>query len=447
MHVHILGIAGKLMSGVALMAKQQGFKVTGSDANCSSPMAQQLREANITMFEGYAPEHLDDKPDLVIVGNVMSRGNPAVEAMLNRKIPFVSAPEWLARYIFPEKWVIAVAGTHGKTTTSSMVAWILEKAGLNPGFLIGGNPNNFSCSSRLTDSPFFVIEADEYDSAFFDKRPKFVHYHPRTLIMNNLEFDHADIYDDLESIKKQFHYLVRTVPGEGLIISPSHDANLQDVLTRGLWSRNTIFGDQGEWSYKLMTSDASHFEVLHGGEVVGEVNWTLIGEHNAQNALAAIIAAQHVGVTPQVASEALHEFTSVERRMQPIGELNGAQVFDDFAHHPTAVKTTLDGVRQYVGEGRRIVVVLEFGSYTMRSGDNSDAFPTSLTKADHVFLLSRNCDWDVNGVANNIAVPNEVHADLDQLATSLNEKVQPDDVVIIMTNQDSLAISQAIGVS
>lgn len=445
MHIHILGIAGKLMSGIALMAKHKGYTVTGSDANLNSPMATQLKAENIKMYEGYSPEHIDDNPDLVIVGNVMSRGNPLIEALLNKKIPFVSAPEWLARYVFHDKWVLAVSGTHGKTTTTSMVAWILEFAGLNPGFLVGGNPNNFSVSSRLTDSKFFVIEADEYDSAFFDKRPKFVHYHPKTLIINNLEFDHADIYDDLEAIQKQFHYLVRTVPSEGLIITPKNDANVDNVLQRGLWTPNESVGDNGDWEYELLSNDASHFNVIFKGNIVGEVNWSMIGEHNLMNALTAIAAAHHAGVSIEKAANALCEFKGVERRMQPLGELNGAKVFDDFAHHPTAVKTTLHGLRNNLGHNARIVVILEFGSYTMKAGSNSAMFPDSLTEANQVYLLSRNCNWDVSGLANKITVPNEVHSDLDTMAQSLNKNLNTGDFVVIMTNQDSVAISKAIG--
>lgn len=445
MKIHILGIAGKLMSGLAMMAQQLGMTVSGSDANLNSPMAKQLKDHNITLFEGYLPEHLDHQPDCVIVGNVMSRGNPLVEALLNRNIPFVSAPEWLAKVALKDKWVIAVSGTHGKTTTTSMVAWILEHAGLHPGFLIGGQPNNFDVTSRLTDSPFFVIEADEYDSAFFDKRPKFIHYHPRTLIINNLEFDHADIYRDLDAIQQQFHYLVRTVPGEGMIIAPASDAPVQAMLDRGCWSGLQRFGATGDWAYRPMSTDFSTFEVMHEGKPVGVIRWSLLGQHNANNALAAVAAAHHVGVHPGEAIAALCAFAGVERRMQPLGELNGARVFDDFAHHPTAVKTTLTGLRENVGGKARIVVILEFGSYTMKSGVHQDQFVQALDDADYVYLYSNNCTWDINALANKLSVGHEVFSGLTELPGKLAEQLSPGDNLVIMTNQDSLAISRAIG--
>lgn len=445
MKLHILGIAGKLMSGIALMAKQMGHTVSGSDANLESPMARQLKAQDITLFEGYEPSHLDVKPDMVIVGNVMSRGNPLIEALLNTKIPYCSAPEWLAREVFQDKWVLAVSGTHGKTTTASMVAWILEHAGYNPGFLIGGNPVNFEVSSRLSGSSFFVIEADEYDSAFFDKRPKFIHYHPNTLVINNLEFDHADIYQDLAAIQKQFHYLVRTVPGLGSVIVPSDDGHVSAVLERGLWTPTQSFGPAGDWGFEAVESDYSHFKVIHQGELVGGLTWALMGEHNARNALAALAACYHVGVRPTDGIAALEQFQGVERRMQKIGELNGAVVFDDFAHHPSAVKTTLDGMRHRFGDDAKIYVILEFGSYTMRHGVHGNDFSDSLSDADYVYLLSENVDFNINDMEGKLNVQHEFCSELPQISKSLKNKLNKGDYLVIMSNQDSMAITQAIG--
>lgn len=447
MQIHILGIAGKLMGGIALMAQQLGHEVSGSDANIASPMAKQLLAANIPLYEGYEPEHLSDRVDLVIVGNTLSRGNALVEFVLNSNIPYTSGPNWLAEEVFSDKWVIAVSGTHGKTTTTSMVAWVLEQAGLNPGFLIGGTPINFSESSRLTDSPFFVIEADEYDSAFFDKRPKFMHYHPRTLIINNLEFDHADIYDDLAAIQKQFHFLVRTIPSEGLIIIPEKDPAVKQVIDMGSWTPLHTIGQNGDLSYELINKDASALAVVREGKTLGELSWSQIGEHNAKNALAAIAACEHVGVKVEHAVKALSEFTGVERRMQPLGELNGAHVFDDFAHHPTAIKTTLDGLRKSVGGEANIIVILEFGSFSMRNGAYQEQFPHSFEDANQVFLLSQNCQWDVEALAKKITTPNEVHEHVDTMVSALQQAIMPGDYLVIMTNQNSGAISQALGIS
>lgn len=447
MHIHILGIGGKLMSGIAVMAHQLGHTVTGNDGNIHSPMIAQLHLLDIAVSEGYDPQHLEPKPDLVIVGNVMSRGNPLIEAMLNRGIAYCSAPEWLAREVLHHKWVIAISGTHGKTTTASMIAWILQHAGFEPSYIIGGQPNNFEQSSRLNlKSPFFVIEADEYDSAFFDKRPKFIHYHPNTLVMNNLEFDHADIYDSLAEIQKQFHYLLRTVPGEGLVICPSADHNLAEVLERGVWTPVQQFGESGDWTLDVLAEDYSSFAIQFRGKKVGEIRWRLLGQHNAMNALAAVAAAHHAGMLPEQAVHALCEFAGVERRLQPLGELFGAKVYDDFAHHPTAIKTTLSGLRSNIGKDHRIIVILEFGSSTMRSGEMREQFSDSLRDADYVFLLHQNCKWDVAEVTGTLNIGHEVFEHLDGLQTHVQQQIQPGDRVVIMTNQDSRAISQAIGV-
>ncbi|MCK5334894.1 MAG: UDP-N-acetylmuramate:L-alanyl-gamma-D-glutamyl-meso-diaminopimelate ligase, partial [Gammaproteobacteria bacterium] len=355
MHIHILGICGTFMGGIAVLARQAGHKVSGSDMNVYPPMSTQLEEQGIDLIQGYEPEQLQqggdrDEPDQVVVGNAMSRGKPVVEYVLNRNLSYTSGPQWLYENVLKDRWVLAVAGTHGKTTTASMLAWILEYAGLKPGFLIGGIPANFGLSARLGDAPFFVVEADEYDTAFFDKRSKFVHYHARTLIMNNLEFDHADIFENLDAIKKQFHHLVRTVPGEGLIISNGDEANLDQVLEKGCWTKVEKFSaaEPNGWSVRLLDEAGKQFEVLLHGETQGVVSWSMIGAHNRSNALAAIAAARHAGVPVDVAVEALAEFKGVKRRQEIIGEVNGVTVYDDFAHHPTAIEETLQGLRQRV---------------------------------------------------------------------------------------------------
>ncbi len=366
MHIHILGICGTFMGSLALLARELGHRVTGSDANVYPPMSTQLEQAGIELLEGYHPEHLEPAPDLVVVGNALSRGNLEVEALLDRGLPYTSGPEWLREQVLPGKWVLAVSGTHGKTTTASMLAWILEYAGMAPGFLIGGVTQNFPHSARLGETPFFVVEADEYDSAFFDKRSKFVHYRPRTLIINNLEYDHADIFPDLAAIQRQFHHLVRTVPGSGLIISPAGERAIEDTLTQGCWSpRQTLGGDDGEWQVRLINTDGSCFEVLHEGEPLATVNWSQSGQHNVMNGLAALIAARHVGVTPEVGARALGEFAGVKRRLELLADVHGIKVYDDFAHHPTAIKTTLAGLRAKVGDDK-IIALIEPRSNIMR---------------------------------------------------------------------------------
>ena len=370
MHVHILGIGGTFMGGVAAIARAAGFRVTGSDRNMYPPMSTQLEALGIEVTEGFAASQLTPVPDIVVVGNVMTRGQPVIEELLERGLPYLSGPEWLAREVLKDRWVLAVAGTHGKTTTASLLAWILEHAGLEPGFLIGGVPANFGLSARLGAAPFFVIEADEYDTAFFDKRAKFVHYRPRTVILNNLEYDHADIYPDLASIQRQFHHLVRIVPGGGRIVWNAADANLKDTLAMGCWTPLEGFARAAR-AEALWTgvghADYSRFEVFEGGQARGSVEWPLIGAHNMENALAAIAAARHAGVAVPQAIAALQDFQGIARRMQLRGEAHGVRVYDDFAHHPTAIATTLDGLRRRVGEAR-IVAVLEPRSQTMRPG-------------------------------------------------------------------------------
>jgi len=413
MHVHILGICGTFMGGIAAIAKAAGHRVTGSDKNVYPPMSTQLEALGIELISGFDASQLSPKPDVVVVGNVMTRGAPVIEALLENNIPYTSGPEWLAREVLRDVHVLGVAGTHGKTTTSSMLAWILEYAGLNPGFLIGGVPGNFSVSARLGGRKYFVIEADEYDTAFFDKRAKFVHYRSRTLILNNLEFDHADIYENLAAIQKQFHHLVRTVPGSGCILWNAGDGNLKATLAMGAWTPLEGFarepGADAAWSLDVEEGgDYSKFVVLEGGKPEGTVKWSLLGAHNAENALAAIGAARRAGVSVVQSIAALAEFKGVKRRMELRGEVRGISVYDDFAHHPTAIASTIDGLRRKVG-GKRIVAVLEPRSATMRMGVHRDTLAPSLAAADSVWIfappdlgcLARSVDELVSGLAEN----------------------------------------------
>ncbi|SJI89254.1 UDP-N-acetylmuramate:L-alanyl-gamma-D-glutamyl-meso-diaminopimelate ligase [Shigella sonnei] len=398
MRIHILGICGTFMGGLAMLARQLGHEVTGSDANVYPPMSTLLEKQGIELIQGYDASQLEPQPDLVIIGNAMTRGNPCVEAVLEKNIPYMSGPQWLHDFVLRDRWVLAVAGTHGKTTTAGMATWILEQCGYKPGFVIGGVPGNFEVSARLGESDFFVIEADEYDCAFFDKRSKFVHYCPRTLILNNLEFDHADIFDDLKAIQKQFHHLVRIVPGQGRIIWPENDINLKQTMAMGCWSEQELVGEQGHWQAKKLTTDASEWEVLLDGEKVGEVKWSLVGEHNMHNGLMAIAAARHVGVASADAANALGSFINARRRLELRGEANGVTVYDDFAHHPTAILATLAALRGKVGGTARIIAVLEPRSNTMKMGICKDDLAPSLGRADEVFLLQpAHIPWQVAG--------------------------------------------------
>lgn len=435
MRIHILGVCGTFMGGLALLARQLGHEVTGSDANVYPPMSTLLQQQGITLLEGYDPAHLDPQPDLVIIGNAMARGNPCVEAILERNIPYVSGPQWLHDEVLRHRWVIAVAGTHGKTTTAGMVNWILEACGYQPGFVIGGVPGNFEVSARLGDSPFFVIEADEYDCAFFDKRSKFVHYCPRTLILNNLEFDHADIFDDLRAIQKQFHHLVRLVPGKGRIISPANDANLKQVLAMGCWSEQEQSGEGAAWHAQKLSPDASHFVVTLDGERVGEVQWSLVGEHNMHNGLMAIAAARHVGVPPAEACRALASFINARRRLELRGEAYGVTVYDDFAHHPTAILATLAALRGKVGGTARILVVLEPRSNTMKMGVCKNELAPALGRADEVYLYQpQHIPWQVVEVAEACVQPAHWSADLDTLVDMIVKNAQPGDHILVMSN-------------
>jgi UDP-N-acetylmuramate: L-alanyl-gamma-D-glutamyl-meso-diaminopimelate ligase len=426
-HIHILGICGTFMGGVAALAKQAGYRVTGCDANVYPPMSTQLEAQGIELIQGFGVEQLDLQPDVFVIGNVVSRGNALMEEILNRNLPYISGPQWLAETVLRDKWVLAVAGTHGKTTTSAMLAWILEYAGLNPCFLIGGVPENFGISARLTDSPFFVIEADEYDTAFFDKRSKFVHYHPRTAVLNNLEFDHADIFADLAAIETQFHHLVRTVPHAGLIVSNARATALDTVLQRGCWTPVEGFGNAAGWDI-----DAQNVVRL-AGVVQGELHWDLLGEHNRQNALAALAAARHVGVPVAHGLAALAAFKNVKRRMEVRGVVGGITVYDDFAHHPTAIATTLAGLRQKVGNAR-ILAVLEPRSNTMKLGVMKAALPASLQAADQVFCYAGGLGWDAAGALAPLGDKAHVETDLSQLIEKITQFAQSGDHILVMSN-------------
>lgn len=435
MRLHILGVCGTFMSGIALLAKQSGHEVTGSDANVYPPMSTQLEEQGIQLNEGYDVSHLNPQLDCVIVGNIIRRGNPIIEHVLANQIPYVSGPQWLFENIIKDRWVLGVAGTHGKTTTTSLLAWIMEEAGLQPGFLIGGIPENFGVSARLGKSPFFVIEADEYDSAFFDKRSKFIHYHPKTLILNNLEYDHADIFPDLPAIKQQFHYLMRTVPGNGLIVSHAQDEHLADVINMGCWTPVVTFGGaNGEWQAELVKADGSEFTVIHQRSVIGTVRWELVGRHNVENALAAIAAAYHASVHPLQAIKALSSFKNVKRRLEVKGNAKNIVVYDDFAHHPTAIATTLAGLRAKIGAQARMVAVLEFGSYTMRSGVHRDRIQEALKEADMIVCKSTELDWGLKSILAEFEQPTLLYENVETLVSELVPQLHSGDHVVIMSN-------------
>ena len=441
-HIHIIGIGGTFMGGLAAIAKEAGFKVTGCDAKMYPPMSTQLEALGIGVHEGFDAAQLDAFPaDVYVIGNVAKRGMEVIEAVLNRGLPYVSGPQWLAENVLQGRWVLGVAGTHGKTTTASMLAWVLEYAGLAPGFLIGGVPQNFSVSARLpqaprqdphSQSPFFVIEADEYDTAFFDKRSKFVHYRPRTAILNNLEYDHADIFPDLAAIQTQFHHLVRTVPAEGLIVCNGVEQNLQDTLDKGCWTPVEKFGVQQGWQVANVAADGA-FDVLKDGEKVGQIAWELMGEHNRLNALAVIAAARHAGVDITTACEALSAFKNVKRRMEVKGTVNGVTVYDDFAHHPTAIATTVAGLRHKVGQAR-ILAVLEPRSNTMKLGTMKAALPASLAEADQVFCYAGGVDWDVAEALAPLGDKLHVGTQFDDFVTQIVQAAQAGDHILVMSN-------------
>jgi UDP-N-acetylmuramate: L-alanyl-gamma-D-glutamyl-meso-diaminopimelate ligase len=443
MHIHILGICGTFMGGLAVLAKEAGHKVTGCDANVYPPMSTQLRAQGIELIEGYGQHQLSLQPDLYVVGNVVSRGNSLMETIMNRGLPYMSGPQWMGEYILHDKWVLAVAGTHGKTTTASMLAWILEQAGYNPGFLIGGVPLNFGISARLggttAEAPFFVIEADEYDTAFFDKRSKFIHYRPRTTILNNLEYDHADIFPDLSAIETQFHHLIRTVPAIGRIVANGAEESLKRVVARGCWSEVEWFNDASPESWGMVEHEDGRFDVYHKGQRQGTVNWYLTGAHNRWNAVAAIAAARHTGVPPAQAIDSLSTFQNVKRRMEVRGVVNNITVIDDFAHHPTAIATTVEGLRRKLGHSR-ILAVLEPRSNTMKLGTMKSALPGSLSEADLVFGFGAKGEgkealgWDLAAALAPLGEKARAFDDLSTLVEAVASAAKPGDSILVMSN-------------
>jgi UDP-N-acetylmuramate: L-alanyl-gamma-D-glutamyl-meso-diaminopimelate ligase len=435
MHIHILGACGTFMGGVALLAKRAGHRVSGSDQHTYPPMSKQLESEGIDLFEGYSAEQFDPAPDLVVIGNALSRGNPAVEHVLNSGLEYTSGPRWLGENYLRGKSVIAVAGTHGKTTTASMVAWALEQAGKKPGFLIGGVPNDFGHSARDGES-FFVVEADEYDTAFFDKRAKFVHYRPDVVILNNLEFDHADIYPDLKSIQTQFHHLVRTIPGNGVIVSNAGDTNLESVLEQGCWSELQRFSLQegADWQVELLSPDGSELSFSFQGEPIGRINWSQCGRHNAMNACAALAACVAGGLEPDEALQGLASFSGVSRRMELLTVFDDIHVYDDFAHHPTAIRLTLEGLRRHVGNAR-VLVALEPRSNTMRAGIHVHELGPALVAADQVWLMAgTDIDWDPQEALRPLQGRGRVVTRSDDLLQHMLDSVKPGDYVVFMSN-------------
>ncbi len=445
MRIHILGICGTFMGGIAALAKAAGHRVSGSDRNVYPPMSDLLDELEIPVCEGYHPEHLERDIDCVVVGNVMSRGGDVVEALLNSGLPYCSGPQWLAEHVLRDRWVLAVAGTHGKTTTGSLLAWILDQAGLAPGFLIGGVPSNFGVSARFGDSDYFVVEADEYDTAFFDKRAKFVHYRPRTLAITNIEFDHADIYDDLDAILRQFHHLLRTVPSRGLVAVNGDDSNIERLLEQGIWTPVESFSARDRGASWYTRHDAagsgSSLEVYRRGERVGEARWSLLGRHNAENALAAIGCAVHAGVPVETALEALTTFRGVKRRLEKRGDYAGIALYDDFAHHPTAIRATLDALRG-APSGKRIVAVLEPGSNSMRMGAHSDTLSHALSGADRVFVLAgEDLAWQVESELADLGSRLVAAPSVDDLHAGLLRELRPGDQVAVLSNRGFKGLS------
>lgn len=445
MKIHILGVCGTFMGGLAIIAKQLGHDVAGTDANVYPPMSDALREAGITLYEGYDPTHLKLKPDLVIVGNAMSRGNPMLEAVLNQHLPYTSGPQWLSENVLQRRHVVAVAGTHGKTTVTSLLTWILSHAEKNPGYLVGGMPKNFTRTAELGEDPFFVIEADEYDTAFFDKRSKFIHYRPQTLIINNLEFDHADIFPDLAAIQSQFQILLRTVPSSGLIIHPHDNKAIDDVIKKGCWSRmDTIGFKEGVWRAQNIKNDGSAFEVWHRDQRLGHVEWSQFGMHSVHNALVSIAAAHDLNIDINVILSALEKFEGVKRRLEIRGVVNGVTVYDDFAHHPTAIASTLAGLRARVGQ-QRIVTVLEFGSNTMKQGMHAQELIESLTHADVVAMLQpEGRQWDPRELLGHLNARANVYDSVKDIVDDLTPQLRTDDHVLIMSNKGFDGIHQKL---
>ncbi|TDQ59714.1 UDP-N-acetylmuramate: L-alanyl-gamma-D-glutamyl-meso-diaminopimelate ligase [Mesocricetibacter intestinalis] len=444
-HIHILGICGTFMGGLAIIAKQMGYHVTGSDTNVYPPMSTFLQQHGIDIISGYEVSQLQPAPDTVIIGNAMKRGNPCVEYVLENRLPYTSGPQWLHDNLLRNRWVLAVSGTHGKTTTTGMLAWILEQNGLKPGFLIGGISGNFGVSSRLGEGNLFVIEADEYDTAFFDKRSKFVHYNPKTLIINNIGFDHADIFDDLNAIKRQFHHMIRTMPQSGLVLSVAAEQSAKETLEMGCWSEKQFLGKDQEWYAERISNDSSHFSVFHRGEKLAEVKWNIVGQHNMHNALMAIAAAHHAGVAVEDACAALASFINAKRRLEVKGEVGGITLYDDFAHHPAEIQATLTALRDKVGGGVRILAVLEPRSNSMKMGVHKDEIAPALVRADHVFLLQpENIPWEVVDIANKCVQPASWTADPDKLVDLIVKEAQPTDHILVMSNGSFGGIHQKI---
>ena len=446
MHIHILGICGTFMGGLALLARELGHTVSGSDANVYPPMSTQLESQGIVLLEGYDAAHLEPAPDIVVIGNALSRGNAEVEAVLEKGLRYTSGAQWLLEFVLQDRWVLAVAGTHGKTSTASLLAWLLEDNNLSPGFLIGGIPANFGLSARLGETPFFVVEADEYDTAFFDKRSKFVHYHPRTLILNNLEYDHADIFPNIEAIQKQFHHLIRTVPANGLIISHADDKYLEQMLEFGCWTEIEYFSGKQtrHWQSKPVSADGRKFTLTYDSKKIADASWSMMGEHNMQNALAAIAAARHVGVPPELAANSLSGFKGIKRRMEVIGEVNNITIFDDFAHHPTAISTTLDGLRKSVGKNR-ILAILEPRSNTMKMGIHKDSLARSLSQADQVWVYQADSlDWNIKGAFEKYKSCMKVYTSIQDIIDNVLTEVKENDQIIIMSNGGFEGIHQRL---
>ena len=433
MNIHILGICGTLMSGIAILAKQLGHKVTGSDTNIYPPISTQLAEQDILLCEGYFPKHLKPTPDLTIIGNTLSRGNPVIEYILNNNLPYISGAEWLREYVLKNRWVLAVAGTHGKTTTTGMLTWILQSAGLSPGFLIGGIPANFEVSARLGASPFFIIEADEYDTAFFDKRSKFLHYHPKTLILNNIEFDHGDIFPDLNAIKRQFAHLLRVVPQNGLIIYPENDTNVKDVLQQGCFTPTETFGENAAWEIKNFNHNS--FDVYHLQQKLGTVAWQLLGMHNAYNALAAIAAANHIGIAPHTAIQALASFLGTKRRLEKITTNSGREIYDDFAHHPTAIAATITALRGKIGNDAQLIVAMELASNSMRTGIHRESLMPALAGANQVFILRPKATWNIDELLSQAQTPTIILDSVDDILANL-KKASSNTCILIMSNKN-----------
>jgi|TARA_B110000196_G_scaffold286707_1_gene270574 UDP-N-acetylmuramate: L-alanyl-gamma-D-glutamyl-meso-diaminopimelate ligase len=436
MHIHILGICGTLMGSIALLAREAGHRVSGTDQNVYPPMSTQLADAGIQLTSPYSEECIPTDTDLVIVGNAgLPRGNPAVETVLNRRLPYVSGAQWLGQQLLTERWVIAISGTHGKTTTASMVAWILEYAGLKPGYLIGGIPSNFGQSAALGNEPFFVIEADEYDTSYFDRQSKFLHYSPQTLVINNLEFDHADIFENLQAIQNQFHLLLRRIPGNGMVIHPKNDRHVHEVIDRGCWTPTQTFDlNNADFCAQDVVPDGSEFSICVSEKIVGRITWSLTGMHNVQNALAAIAAARHAGVQPSVACSALSEFTGVKRRLELIHSDDNLSIYDDFAHHPTAIQSTLTGLRAKIGTDT-LLAVIEPASHTMRLGIHATTLANAISSADHTMWFNpANINWDMRQHLSGTA--SEIINDTDLLLSRCKDFIEKHQLlhVVIMSN-------------